>query len=130
MLLRVEAPPAAETCPVTMSTAGWYGNGLLSTRLPRDGILAGRGAADGSISWKFSWSPRGIDPLDGEPTVQGQRLDAPSPPMRVLAVRWGYSSTGRGRWATAVVFPSEGCWRMTARMRDVSLTFALRVVRG
>jgi hypothetical protein len=45
-------------------------------------------------------------------------------------VRWGYSSTGRGGWASAVVFAGEGCWRITGRVRDVSLTFVVRVVRG
>ena len=58
----------------------------------------------------------------------GQRLDAPSPPMRVLAVTWGYSSAGKGSWASAVVFPSEGCWRLTGRVEDVSLTYVVRVV--
>jgi hypothetical protein len=50
--------------------------------------------------------------------------------MRVRAVNWGYSSTGRGSWASAVSFPGEGCWRITGRVRDVSLTYVVKVVRG
>ncbi|HEV8688055.1 MAG TPA: hypothetical protein VGQ84_12325 [Gaiellaceae bacterium] len=122
MLLRLSLS-ANDTCPVT---SGPYGNGLLSTTTPPDGVV-GRSEPDGSIFWKFGWLPHG---LDGVLSVRGERLDTRSPPMRVLAVNWGSSSTGRSGWASAVVFPDEGCWRITGWIRDVSLTFVVKVLRG
>jgi hypothetical protein len=51
--------------------------------------------------------------------------------MQVLSVNWGHSlSTGRGSWMSAVTFPSEGCWRINGRVRDVSLSYVVRVVAG
>ena len=135
MLLRVQMPPATETCPVTVPKPGpsrWgnYGNGLLSTGLPRDGVLVARRDPDGTLFDKLGWLPHGFT---GVLTVRGERLDATSPPMRVLSVNWGYASIGpasRGSWASAVTFPSEGCWRITGRVRDVSLIYVVRVVAG
>jgi hypothetical protein len=127
MGLRIELPPAAETCPVTR---GRYGNGLLSTAVPgSDGVLVARRDPDGTLFQKLGWLPR--LGFGGTLMVRGERLDAPSPPMRVLSVNWGHSlSTGRGSWMSAVTFPSEGCWRISGRVRDVSLSYVVRVVAG
>jgi hypothetical protein len=127
MLLRIEKH---KTCALTTPSSGRrYGNGLLSTQLSPGGVVPARVEPDGSLFWKFSWTPAA---RERELSVRGERLDVPSPPMRVLGVNWGYSSSqpDRGGWATAVQFPTEGCWRITGRMRDVSLTFVVRVVRG
>jgi hypothetical protein len=133
MLLRVTAPPPTP-CPATTTPTGRYGNGALSTHLLPGGTLAiapDRVDPGGSISWKFGWLPSGIDVSRGL-TVSGRRLDAPSPPMRVLGVNWGYSYTAAGRgpgsWATAVAFPGEGCWQLTGRVRDITLSYVVRVV--
>lgn len=125
MALRVRMPDPAKRCPVTK---GAYGNGLLSTIVPGpNGVLATRKGDDGSLFQKVWWLPhRGLyGPLD----VRGDRLDAPGS-MRVLSENWGYSSDGRGSWASAISFPSEGCWRLTGRVNDVSLTYVVRVVEG
>jgi hypothetical protein len=131
MLLRLRTQPAATTCTATIPEGsgqfGSYGNGLLSTPLRHDGALPIRPEPDGSISRKLAWLPSGIG---GTLRVRGERLDVPSPPLRVLGVNWGYSSTGRGSWASAVEFPSEGCWRISGRVRDVTLTYVVRVVRA
>jgi hypothetical protein len=50
--------------------------------------------------------------------------------MRVLGVFWGSSSTGRSGWASPVEFPSEGCWRISGRVRDITLTYVVKVVSG
>ncbi len=129
MGLRVRLPSATETCPV--SVEGTYGNGLLSTTLPPAGILHTRRDDDGLFQ-KLGWLPhRGFpDSL----VVHGERLDAPSPPLRVLAVSWGYAIAPGGQqiggWRSTVKFPSEGCWRITARIEDVSLSYVVRVVPG
>jgi hypothetical protein len=126
MGLQVRLPSAAEVCPV--SDEGTYGNGLLSTWVPPGGILPARTDADGLFQ-KLGWLPhRGFpDAL----AVRGERLDAPSPPMRVLGVYWGHASSGpaaKGSWASAVKFPSEGCWRITGRVQDVTLSYVVKVV--
>jgi len=126
MGLRVQMPSATETCPV--SEAGTYSNGLLSTTVPPGGVLSTRKEADG-LSQKLGWLPhrRFPDSL----AVRGERLDAPSPPMKVLGVNWGYASSGpgaKGSWASAVKFPSEGCWRISGRVQDISLSYVVKVV--
>lgn len=127
--LRVRLPPATETCPV--SGTGSYGNGLLSTSLPDDGILVARTGPDGLFQ-KLGWLPHTAFP--DALSVRGERLDAASPPLRVLSVNWGYSKApGRpeiGSWRSAVKFPSDGCWRITGRVKDISLSYVIKVVGG
>jgi hypothetical protein len=126
MAIQVALPSPARSCPVTK---GPYGNGLLSTPTPRpDGTLTVLRDQRGLFQ-KLGWLPhRG---LSGQLSVRGERLDAPGR-LNVLSVNWGYSyapgKEPRGSWASAVTFPSEGCWRLTGRVRDVSLTYVVRVV--
>lgn len=129
MGLCVRLPSARDTCPV--SGTGSYGNGLLSTTLPGRGVLLARADPDGLFQ-KLGWLPHTT--LPDALTVRGERLDAASPPMRVLSVNWGPSiAPGRpqiGRWRSAVKFPSEGCWRITGRVQDLTLSYVVRVVAG
>nr|MBA3433868.1 hypothetical protein [Actinomycetota bacterium] len=126
MGLRVRIPNAAKACPVTRGT---YGNGLLSTRISPNGVLLAQQDPDGTLSDKLGWLPR--EGFTGVLTVRGERLDAVSRPMKVLSVNWGYSyPSGRGSWASAVRFPSEGCWRISGRVGDISLTYVVKVVAG
>ena len=71
---------------------------------------------------KFPWV-RGVR---GKLTIQGKRLDAPAPPLRAH-IPDGYGDTGFQ--ATGIIFPSEGCWEVTGKVGDSSLTFVTRVVR-
>ena len=91
------------------------------------GILVGRQEQDGELFQKLWWLPRAG--FTGDLMVRGERLDAPGR-MRVLAVNWGHSSDGRGSWASAVTFSGEGCWRITGRVRDVTLSYVVKVVPG
>ena len=122
-----------DSCPATTpgglggKQEGLHGNGLLSVFIGPDGSNVGQREPDGTVFDKLGWIPR--TGLTGTLRVSGQRLDAPSAPVRVLAVNWGNSSPGgKGSWASAVVFPAEGCWRLTGRVRDVALTYVVRVV--
>jgi hypothetical protein len=130
LALRLRLPRAtADRCPVTIprDRQGRYGNGLLATRLSRYGYLRVL-RRDGVLFNKLPWLP--LNGLRGELVVSGERLDAPGR-MRVLGVSWGYASRGpaaSGSWASAVVFPSEGCWRISARVSDVTLSYVARVV--
>jgi hypothetical protein len=125
MLLRLRLPDARDACPVTK---GRYGNGLLSVDA-RGGVLSRPREPDGTLFDKLGWLPR--KGFTGKLVVHGERLDAPGR-LNVLSVNWGYSyapgKPPRGSWASAVTFPSQGCWRITGRVRDVSLTYVVRVV--
>jgi len=115
-------PACAVTKPVLPS--GHYGAKRLWTILPANGVIRARSAPDGSLGWKLAWIP---DTWRGDLTVRGRRLDA-SGKMRVHAVNWGYSSTGKGSWASAVTFPAAGCYRLTGSSAGTTLTYVVQVV--
>jgi len=79
---------------------------------------------DGSLSMKFGWT-RG-EGLRGKLKIHGRRLDAPAPPLRA-SIPEGYGDTGFQ--ATALIFPTEGCWEVTGEVEDTRVTFVTRVVR-
>lgn len=127
MALRVRTTTVGGRCPVTLpdtENGSLVDNGVLSAEVTSTGEQTGRRQADGPIFDKFGWIP--VDGLVGRLVVNGERLDVPSPPLKGLAVNWGNSfPSGQGSWASAVVFPSEGCWRLTGRVRDLSLTYVV-----
>jgi hypothetical protein len=95
----------------------------------RGGVLSRPREPDGTLFDKLGWLPR--RGFTGTLVVTGERLDAPGR-LNVLSVNWGYAYAPgrppRGSWASAVKFPSEGCWRITGRVDDVTLTYVVRVV--
>jgi hypothetical protein len=132
-----------QSCPVTKpngniapgqtrETMGgqWYGNSDMWTLLWRDGTVKvvhpggpGEVLEDGSLSMKFPWW---LGPgAAGKLTIAGKRLDAPAPPLRAT-IPAGY---GPHFQATALIFPTEGCWEVTGKAGDASLTFVTRVVK-
>ena len=101
-----------------------YGNGRLWVTLDVSGVIvadAGMVNPDGSISWKFPWWRM----IAGHLTITGRRLDAPAPPLR-SRVPSGYGNIGFQ--ASGVTFPSEGCWQVTGKIADASLTFDTFVI--
>jgi len=128
----------ATTCEVTMpndigilghAERGSYGNGGLSTLgLWSNGIVVFRPGGsgfvmqDGSLGMKFGWR-RGVR---GRLTIEGRRLDAPGPHLRAQ-VSNGYGDFGFQ--ATYVIFATPGCWEVTGRVSDASLTFITMVVQ-
>lgn len=71
---------------------------------------------DGSLEMKTPWwrlSP-------GRLSVEGQRLDAPAPPMRSY-IPDGYAAAGFQ--PVGLIFPTPGCWKITARLGAGSLSF-------
>jgi hypothetical protein len=103
-------PPAGGPTP----HVGNHGNGTLWVELPPDGVIRFGPEVvnpDGWIRQKFMFW-RGVS---GQVVVEGRRLDAPA------SLAKGGSSTGYG--ATGFVpggieFPTEGCWEITAYVRD------------
>lgn len=138
--LRVVAPPAsAATCPVTIPNRNRplgpmpmrHGNGLLWTGLPRDGTVVlspDNVGPDGSIFWtKLIWIAAGV--FAGGLDVRVQRLDASAPVLRPDVVSGHLSGWSGPSWAARMRFSSEGCWKVTGRVDDVSLSFVIKVER-
>jgi hypothetical protein len=102
-----------------------HGNGKLWVELWPHGIVRATEAnmrADGSIAVKFPWT-RGVR---GKLAITGRRLDAEAPSIRA-EIPNGYANTGFQ--ASGIIFPTAGCWEITGRVGDVSLTFVTEVVK-
>jgi len=116
-------------CDVTVPHGSTYGNGLLSVWLGwLDGTVvfkpggAGFVFPDGSLAMKFGWE-RGVR---GSLMIGGHRLDAAAPPLRAH-ISAGYGDIGFQ--ATALIFPTPGCWEVTGHVGSARLTFITRVVK-
>jgi hypothetical protein len=112
-------PPGQEGNPGA-TRAPYHGNGRLWTVLPPSGIIRNASRRDGSIMEKGPFWRAVHGPL----TISGRRLDGPAPSLRAF-IPEGYNSTGFQ--ATAIIFPEEGCWSVTARAGGASLTFVTLV---
>jgi hypothetical protein len=138
---RVSAAQPTVTCEVTRPNGivagsdqpnpNSYGNRQLSLGpfgLWPDGTVvfkpggAGFITPDGSLGMKFGWT-RGVR---GQLSIEGRRLDAPASPLR-SGIPKGYGEIGFQ--ATALVFSTPGCWEVTGRLGDASLTFVTKVVK-
>lgn len=98
----------------------WWPSGEILGGTAPDGSMAAIIRPDGSIYAKTGWW-RGIS---GRLSVEGERIDAYSPPLRAR-VSDGYGE--RGFQPVGLTFPTEGCWRITGRLGDTTLTFVVRV---
>jgi hypothetical protein len=125
-------------CPVTRPngnrppgqphSVSWYGNGFLWAGVDSDGTWTARTdqvGADGTIGNKLLWV---TTPPWEKPTISGERIDASAPPLRVSGVNTGsFSGAANPSHMTPVGFPTPGCWRLRARLGDVSLVYVVRV---
>ena len=130
--------PQASACEVTkpndvgilgLTERGSYGNGRLSTLglWPQGTVVFKPGGAgfvtqDGSLGMKFGWR-RGVR---GRLAIEGRRLDAPALALRARIPN-GYGDFGFQ--STYVIFSTPGCWEVTGRVGDASLTFVTNVVK-
>jgi hypothetical protein len=121
--------PAGPAVRPRSALFGWaesHGNGKLwvGGLWPHGAIVARRGfiRPDGSISMKFGWWRK----VPGALTITGRRLDAPAPPL-TASVPSGYGDTGFQ--ASGVFFPAEGCWQVTGKVANTSLTFVTFVIK-
>lgn len=144
----LSSPPLSDagtvpTCPVTLANGNpipgeqpspnTYGNGVIWTVLWLGGTVefreGGSGfiSPDGSLSMKFPMWWRNV----GELAIEGRRLDSQAPPLRAILSEGSPSTLPAGyRFAaTALIFPTEGCWEVTAKVGDASLTFVTVVVK-
>lgn len=103
----------------SLFVGGLWPDGTVVFRPGGPGVVS----PDGSMSMKFGWY-RGPG-LRGKLTIQGKRLDAPAP--LGAHIPEGYGDTGFQ--ATGLFFPTEGCWEVTGKVGNASLTFVTRVVK-
>ena len=109
----------------TYACPGDYGNdALLVTLQPelefRDGG-PGFVLRDGSYQWKFAWCRK----ARGKLSIEGHRLDGHAAPLRAAFTQ---TSEEPGFTASYLIFPTAGCWQVTATLAGTKLTFVTRVV--
>ena len=104
------------------------GNGQIWTNLwPNGVVLFRKGGAgfvlpDGSLKMKFLWWLAVNGPL----TITGRRLDAPAPSLKA---EMSPRARGAGFQPSLLVFPTSGCWEVTAKAGGSTLTFVTAVVK-
>ncbi|HUB17647.1 MAG TPA: hypothetical protein VL990_03370 [Acidobacteriaceae bacterium] len=141
---QTKKPPGFAGCPVTIprtspefvkdaidiGNAYWSGNLYAGAFWP-DGTVpigprsVGSILPDGSLQMKYAWFRAAG--LTGRLTITGRRLDAEAPPLKA-DIPNGYLATGFQ--ASALIFPTEGCWEITGKVADTTLTFVNRVIRA
>jgi hypothetical protein len=111
---------------------GSYGNAMLSVGpfglWPNGTVVFKEGGAgfqteDGALGMKFGWT-RGVR---GKLNVTGRRIDGDAPPLRFET---GTPGIGSGFQASFLIFPTPGCWEVTAQVgdrADSKITFVTRV---
>lgn len=78
---------------------------------------------DGSLAMKWPWYRYNVV---GQLTIEGRRLDAPALPLRA-EINGNYGTIGFQ--PSGLIFSSEGCWEVTGRVGDHSLTFVTLVIQ-
>ncbi len=122
---------AVDPCPITHPNgskppgptfgAEFHGNGSIWVGLWHSNVVVWNAQPDGSVETKFGWW-RGVP---GTLRIEGHRLDAPAPSL-IGHVPNGYGDSGFQ--ASGITFPSEGCWQVTGRVGEASLTFVTLVL--
>jgi hypothetical protein len=118
--------PNHSTPPGEKPSPQFHGADGLWTVLPSGSVVVGGPhelQPDGSIAWKFPWW-RGVR---GRLRITGRRLDAPGPPVRA-SIPSGYGPTGFQ--STAIIFPTEGCWQVTASAAGARMSLVTLVIKA
>jgi len=112
----------------TVESPEYLGNGELWTVLwPNGKVMMEQynREADGSLSMKWGW----VRAVTGPLTIEGHRLDTDASvdaePLRA-DIPDGYGDTGFQ--VSALIFPTTGCWEVTGRVGESSLTFVTEVL--
>ena len=132
---------AAAACPVTAPNGiaagpeapgpSGYGNEQLSVGpfgLWPEGTVVFRPGGpgfltrDGSLCMKFGWQRA----VRGALVISGRRLDASAPALRALI---SGDDGNPGFVATHLIFSTPGCWEVTGRAAEASLTFVTKIVK-
>jgi hypothetical protein len=101
-----------------------HGNGQLWVAMPPANVVVTDPSAGGTIQTKYPWWRA----VTGTLRIEGHRVDGPALPLTATDVPDGYGITGFQ--ASAVTFPTEGCWEVTGRVGNASLTFVTLVLKA
>ena len=132
-LLRVRASPGGcnptrpnGDAPPETPRATWtyHGNGDLAVLLPSNAAALTTNALGG---YKMLWVAR--PGLSGLFRVSYRRPEPSSPWIHADTVTGTLSGYAGPSWASRMSF-EPGCWQITARLFDVTLSFVAEVVRG
>ena len=133
----IQATAETPACPVTAPNGrgrtgerggGNHGNEALATSLSPPGRVefrpGGPGCVepDGYLGMKWPWWRS----VRGALTVEGRRLDGSAGPLRA-SIPKGYGETGFQ--STGLLFAAPGCWEVTGRVGEASLSFVTLVVK-
>jgi hypothetical protein len=134
MLLRVTMPPAtADTCPATNPNGNvpsglrsrglrFHGNRMLAVAVRGRSYLDPDG--DGLVGEKMIWI---AGPVEGALNVRYWRIDVPGPARETRGIAGTFGAFAGPSWASRMSF-TEGCWKITGRVRNISVSFVVRVV--
>jgi hypothetical protein len=118
--------PNGDTPPGEQPSNGFHGNGQIWATLPENGVLiAGPDYVneDGSIEWKAPWFRS-----KGKLEITGHRVDNPGIPPFEAYLPEGYGDSGVQ--SVGWHFPTEGCWEITGKVGDSTLTFTELVLKS
>lgn len=98
----------------------WHGNGELWAYVRSDGVVVANSLGGYKMLWVASQG------VSGPLRIQYRLLDPPSQPVTARTGRLtGYD---RPNATMSQMAFSPGCWQITGRLRDASLSFVVRVV--
>lgn len=127
--------PIPVSCPVTLPngnppngeppTPDHHGNGQVWTTLRPNGVLVppDKAQPDGKLTTDWSW----WHSQAGQLTITGRRLDDLALPPLEAEITPGWGDTGFQD--SRIIFPSAGCWEVTGRVGNSTLTFVTWVTK-
>jgi hypothetical protein len=124
---RHSPPDRSDAMPAGMAET-WFGNSVVGTALWADGEVVfkpggpGTVLSDGALRMKFFW----LKTQGTRLVVTGNRSDDAS-----VLLRSDISHTfdSQGFQPSYLIFATPGCWRVTARAGDETLSFVTLVVK-
>lgn len=119
-------PPGTATAALPPVPPAFDGNGKLWVKLWPLGVIVATASViqpDGSIAIKLPWWRN----VNGGLTITAVRLDTPARDAKT-DVPTGYGS--RGFQPSDLVFPTQGCRKVTGRVGKTSLAFVVLVVKA
>lgn len=119
----VTQPNGAQPPGESVDSPEYHGNGVIWTALWPDGVVWVEPSQVDSLgrpTMKWPWW-RGVE---GALELSGRRLDRTAPPMQAQ-IPDGYEPTGFQ--PSGLIFSQPGCWEVTARLGEASLTFVTEV---
>jgi len=127
--------PIPASCPVTLPNGNpppgqsrsltYHGNGRLWTNLLPNGVLVPPEniRPDGKLTYNWWWWRGQRGPL----SIEGRRLDDLTTPPLEAEITPGFGDSGyQDSW---LIFPSEGCWEVTGKVGNSTLTFVVYVAK-